>query len=605
METKNIKSWPEFFAYILIILGLIAVVNYLGSWWFSRLDLTEGKIYSVSPATKKILKNLDDIINVKVYFSKNLPPNMSKTVTEVKDMLAEYQALAGKKLRISWVDPAESDTLKSEARSMGIPEIQLQTVEQDKAQVMNGYLGIAIIFEKRKEVLPVVQDLQDLEYNLTMSIVRVKRSSTPKVGILKVDTLPNIPPQYLARMPQQPERTDVKFSSLFAKLKENYDVATIDVSKGDPIDPEIKTLIVPGTAPLTDRGLFEVDQFFMKGGNLIALANSMKVDFQYYGPMANPVDSKLLDLLQFYGAKIEQNMVLDASCGQVQIPQKVNTPFGVINADVPVPYPYFVRIGADGMNRDNPAVAPLSDVVMPWPNAISLQVDLAPTGKNDKGSAKQPATASGQSGVKATILAQSSKKSWTASGSIDLNPQQKWQVSAGTPLKPSTLAAFLTGSFKSFFAGKSVPPVNQAVKTDSLSKITLKPEPIDTGRKIIPANAKGNLVVVGSVDFVSAQNGSPQNLMMVMNLVDWLSQGDNLISIRTRAVKDRTINVDLLKKGSALPSIIRFVNILTMPLLLVIVGLLIFLGRREQIAPVPLTSFSGGASGEKTEEKHA
>ena len=597
METKKIKSRTQLVVYILIILGIIAVVNYLGTGWFSRLDLTQGKEYSISPASKKILKGLDDIINVKVYFSKNLPPHMLRTVTDVKDILAEYKAYAGKKLRVTWVDPAESENLKNEARSMGIPEIQMQTVEQDKAQVMNGYLGIAVLFGDRKEVLPVVQNLQNLEYDLTLAIMKVSRTATPKVGILKVDTLPEIPPQYMSRMPPQPERTETKFAPLFEKLKENYDVVTVDVSKGAPIDPSIKTLVIPGSAPLSDRGLFEIDQFFMKGGSLIALASAMKIDFSQYGPMVNPVDSKLLDLVQFYGAKVNQDMVLDASCGQVQIPQKV----GPFSMNVAVPYPYFVRVGTSGLNRDNPAVAPLSELILPWPSTISLLVDLAPTGKNTKSGPKPSATA-GQSGVQATLLAQSSAKSWTASGSIDLNPQQQWHAPSAAALKPSTLAAYLGGSFKSYFAGKAVPPVKQATASDSLGKIALQTDPADAGRSVVPSNAKGHLVVVANSDFVSAQNGAPQNVMMVMNLVDWLSQDDNLISIRTRAVKDRTINADLLQKGSATPSVIRFINIITMPLLVVIAGLLIFFRRREHVA-VPSTS--SGASGEKKEEKHA
>ena len=198
METKKIKSRTELIVYVLVVLGLIAVVNYLVSLRFGRIDLTDGKEYSISPATKKILKNLDDVINVKVYFSKNLPPNLHRTVTDVKDMLAEYKAYGGKKLRISWVDPAESEKLKTEARSMGVPEIQLQTFEKDKAQVMNGYMGIAVLFADRKETLPVVQNLKNLEYDLTLAIMKVSRSSTPAIGVVKVDTLPEIPPPLVA-----------------------------------------------------------------------------------------------------------------------------------------------------------------------------------------------------------------------------------------------------------------------------------------------------------------------------------------------------------------------------------------------------------------------
>jgi ABC-2 type transport system permease protein len=599
METKKIKTRTELIVYIVIILGLIAVVNYLAIMKFGRLDLTEGKAYSISQASKKILKGLDDVINIKVYFSENLPPNLHRTVTDVKDMLSEYKAYGGKKLRISWVDPAESEKLKSEARSMGIPEIQLQTFEKDKAQVMNGYMGIAVLFGDKKEVLPVVQNLQNLEYDLTLAIMKVSRTETPKVGIVKVDTAPEYPPQMMRQMPDdaKKERTEEKFKPLFESLRQNYDVVTIDAMKGEPIDSSIKTIVVPGSFSFSDRALFEMDQYFMKGGKLIVLSEAMRVDFnQYYGPQAVNVDSKLLDLVKFYGAKVEQNMLLDASCGQVQVPQKV----GPFTMNVALPYPYFVRLGAESFLKNNPAVAPLSEVIMPWPSAITLLVDLAnPDKTNKKDTAAS--TSSVQSGVKAVILAKTSPKSWTASGAIDLNPQQQWQPAADK-LMLHAVAAYLSGSFKSYFAGKTVPPLHAAAPGDSLGKITVQNDP-NMNRAVIGSNNAGHLVVISNSAFVSAQNGSPQNIMMVQNLIDWLSQDANLIAVRTRSVKDRTIDADLLKKGSSKPGVIRIINIIAMPLLVILIGIVIFIRRREKIAVAPAASSSSTASAEKVEEK--
>jgi gliding-associated putative ABC transporter substrate-binding component GldG len=595
METKKIKTRSELIIYILIILGLIAVVNYLAIIKFGRVDLTEGKAYSISPASKKILKGLDDVINIKVYFSANLPPNLHRTVTDVKDMLSEYKAYGGKKLRITWVDPAESEKLKSEVRSMGIPEIQLQTFEKDKAQVMNGYMGIAILFADKKEVLPVVQNLQNLEYDLSLAIMKVSRTETPKVGIVKVDTAMDYPPQMMRQMPEEAkkERTDEKFKPLFESLKQTYDVVTVDAMKGEPIDSTLKTIIVPGSFAFSDRALFEIDQYFMKGGKLIILSDAMRVDFnQYYGPQAINVDSKLLDLVKFYGAKVEQNMILDASCGQVQVPQKV----GPFTMNVALPYPYFVRLGAESFLKDNPAVAPLSEVILPWPNAITLLVDLANADKNGKKDTAA-STSSVQSGVKAVVLAKTSPKSWIAVGRIDLNPQQEWKP-AESKLTPYPVAVYLSGKFNSYFAGKPVPSLNSAATGDSLSKINIQNDP-NANRAVVESNTAGHLVVISNSSFVSAQNGAPQNIMMVQNLTDWLSQDANLIAVRTRSVKDRTIDSDLLKKGSSTPGVIRIINIIAMPLLVIVIGLVIFMRRKEKITVAPAGSSATTSSTDK------
>jgi ABC-type uncharacterized transport system involved in gliding motility auxiliary subunit len=429
--------------------------------------------------------------------------------------------------------------------------------------------------------MPLAQNLGNFEYDLTRAILKVSRPSMPRVGVLRVDTLPQIPPEIMARMgrqQQQPDKTETKFDKLIEKLRENYDVSIVDVSQGKPIDSTLQALVIPGSAKVTDRGAFEIDQYFMKGGKVIALANGMKIEFNpQFGPMTMNADSKVLDLLQSYGVKVNQNMVLDASCNPVMVPQQI----GPFSANVEVPYPYFVKIGRDGFDRSNPAVGPLSDVVLPWPSSLTLSVPLAAGAKDTAGA-----------GVRAIILAHSSKKSWLATGMVDLNPQQQWKLPSGDTLKPSTLAAYLSGNFKSFFAGKPVPPVNPTEPTDSLSKINLQPNAADAGRTVVAANPDGHLVVVGDADFVSSQNAAPQNLLLVANLVDWLSQDESLIAIRSRTAKDRTIEADLLKKGSAMPNVVRGVNVALMPILVIIFGIIIFLRRREHMAAAPITSTS-------------
>ena len=576
MEAKKIKNRTELIIYILAVLGLVGVVNYLGTRWFKRIDMTEGKEYSISDATKKVLKGLDDIITVKVYFSKDLPPHIRKTVTDVNDVLSEYQAYGGKKLQISWEDPSTDEDAKEMARSLGIPEVQMQTIEKDKAQVVNGFLGIAILFEDKKETIPVVQNLQNLEYDLTMAIMKASRKTTPKVGVVKIDTVPPIPPQMRMQMQQNlPETTEDMFKNLYENLRMNYEVSTVDLSKGTPVDSTIKTLVVPGLDNITEQGAFEIDQYFMRGGNLIVLADAVKVDFQY-GLNAKPLDSKVLEILEHYGVRVEKDMVLDASCGQVAVPQK----YGPFQMNVPVPYPFFVRIGQDGFNSNNPAVSALSGAIFPWVHSLTFLVDTSENAVSD--------TDNGS--VIATPLVHSSQKSWLISDQFNLNPQQKWAPPAESDLKQYTVAAHLTGKFSSFYKEKGAP--SKAAENDTISQINLQPKTDDSD--IIAETSNGHLVVFGDADFAGGQNATQENVMMLVNTVDWLTLDDNLISIRTRAIKDRTIETDLLKEGSSKPNIIRLVNIVVMPLLAIIFGLVIFLKRREPVTVTPAT---------KTEDK--
>jgi gliding-associated putative ABC transporter substrate-binding component GldG len=584
MESRKIKNSSQLIIYALVVLGFIGVLNYLSTKAFVRADLTEKKIYSISNASKKILKKLDDIVSVKVYFSKNLPVNVRSLQADVRDMLSEYKAYAGKNLRITYEDPTKSEEEKRKVIQMGIPELQMQTYEKDKAQVINGFMGIAVLYGDKKEVMPVVQDLKNLEYDLTQAIQKVGRKESPRIGILKTDTLPFIPPEYRQRMQMQanPEEVREKYKPIFDNLEKNYSVETIETTEGKPIDSTLKSLVIPGGSTFTNRTLFEIDQYFMKGGNLIVFADAIKLSYQY-GAMAMPQDPLILKLMEHYGAKVENYLVCDASCGQVQIPQKV----GPFQMNVAVNYPYFIKLIQEDLNSDNPAVSTLGEAIFPWISPIKL---LVPESLASKKNGKDTA------GVTATVLIQSSKKSWVVGGNFDLNPQQKWAAPA-EGFKRSNLAVALTGNFSSYFAGKSVPPVKEppAGASDSLKQIIMSASAVDQSRTIVARNKGRHLVLIGDSDFLTGQFAMPGNVTLLLNIADWLSTDENLITIRSRTMVDRSISKDNLKEGSSKSNVVRFINILLMPLLVVLTGLFIFFKRREaSAAPV---------STEKTEEK--
>jgi gliding-associated putative ABC transporter substrate-binding component GldG len=574
MASKKFTNRSQSAVFILIILGLVAVVNYVSTKWFMRLDLTETKEYSISQASKNMLKGLDDLINIKVYFSKNLPPHLQRLESGIRDLLTEFKAYAGGNLRVTWQDPADDEEVKNEVRAMGVPEVQLQTFEKDKAQAMKAFLGIAVLYADKKEVLPVVQDIRNLEYDLAQAVMKVFRSETPKIGVMKTDTMPFIPPRMMQQMNMK-DQTKEKYKPIYDNLQPNYDVKDIDISEGQKIDSTIRTLIIPGgdEKSFTERDLFEIDQFFMDGGNLIVLVDAVALSFQY-GASANTQEPRIMKLMEHYGVGVRKDIVLDASCGQVQIPQR----FGQFTMNVAVNYPFFVRIGESGFNHDNPAVSGLSDMILPWVSPLKLMVDEAD-------SAAQADSAA----VKATVLVRSSPKSWLDEGpAFNLNPQQDWGMQLNEnadKLQQHPVAVYLNGNFESYFKGKSVPPVKEIDTSDTNADLSANDK--DKDRTITPSNTDRHLVVIGDSDFLTAQNAAPGNITFLLNIVDWLTLDENLIGIRSRALVDRTIRNDQLQKGSSLPNLIRAINILTMPLVLIIIGLILFFRRRETVEVKP------------------
>ena len=95
----------------LAIVVVLFVFNFLSSRHFIRVDLTEGIEYTLSDSTRNILENLDDVVNIKIYFSKDLPPALMMLRRDVDDLLSEYQTYAIGKIKVQYVDPQETQQI--------------------------------------------------------------------------------------------------------------------------------------------------------------------------------------------------------------------------------------------------------------------------------------------------------------------------------------------------------------------------------------------------------------------------------------------------------------------------------------------------------------
>ena len=91
MSLKKIRYGTNYIILIVILAAILGVINLLSYRHFLRADLTDNKQYTISASTKKVLAGLDDIVNIKVYFSKKLPPYLTTLTDQVTDLLDEYR----------------------------------------------------------------------------------------------------------------------------------------------------------------------------------------------------------------------------------------------------------------------------------------------------------------------------------------------------------------------------------------------------------------------------------------------------------------------------------------------------------------------------------
>ena len=119
-------------------MGILIVLNFLANKFFLRLDFTEGGQYTLSDATKNILKSLDEPVTVTAYFSENLPPDVAKVKSDFKDLLTEYNSVSGGKIAYQFINPNEDQQKEMEAQQSGIRPVVINVREKRSDETAEG-----------------------------------------------------------------------------------------------------------------------------------------------------------------------------------------------------------------------------------------------------------------------------------------------------------------------------------------------------------------------------------------------------------------------------------------------------------------------------------
>ncbi|MCZ7582031.1 MAG: GldG family protein [Deltaproteobacteria bacterium] len=171
--------------------GCLVSLNLLAATVYGRVDLTEDRMYTLTPASRELVSELDDQLIVKAYFSENLPAPFNGHAKFLRDKLDEYRNYAHGRMTVEFIDPEKpgadgkpSDELLAQVRAAQIPKVEVNKFEKDQIQVVNVYMGVALAYGDKIETLPILRDVNDLEYELTSRIAALTRSSRTRVGVL-------------------------------------------------------------------------------------------------------------------------------------------------------------------------------------------------------------------------------------------------------------------------------------------------------------------------------------------------------------------------------------------------------------------------------------
>jgi ABC-2 type transport system permease protein len=518
----NFMSLGKFFvtlgtktiAQLLVLIVVLIAINILSQKIFFRWDLTQTKTYSLGNGTKNILSNLDDTVTIKVFFSENIPPDMVHVTQDVKDIYEEYARYAGGNIVLEIKNPKD-ENFDKDATAAGIPQVRFSELSSDKFQIAQGYLGASIQYKDQKEAIEMITDVKNLEYDTSSRIYKLTHKDKAKIGFLTGQG-----------------ESDSNFSGIKKLLESQFTVETVSIVNGQPIDPNtIKVLIIAApTLNFSERDKFEIDQYVMNGGRIIALINLYDLDYQ--NPVINKTNTNINEILKPYGAEIASSVILDESF------------MPLVSGYQQIAYPYWVLVQGDTISKDNPALDKLESLIFFWTSPI-----------NDT-------TTEGQTFIP---LVKSSNKAWEKTGdtiNVDIErfvPGDEQQF---------VLAALLEGKETSLFKGKDIP------KLDG----TEDKRPQDSVRKDETDDAR--IVIIGDSDFASDQflGGSDQNGIFVTNLVEWLASSDDLMAIRSKNISERSLEV--VSEGEKTTTKIGIVS--AMPLLVITGGIVYTFIRRKR-----------------------
>jgi len=523
--SRKISAGSNFVLFLIIMAGFFALINFLSARHFGRLDLTATKVYSLSDATKKIAANLDDVVTITCYFSTKLPSYVLPIKQRVKDTLSEYQAYAKGTIQVEFVDPSEDPEIEKRMRFIGIPEVQMNIWEKDQATATKAYMGIAVTYEDRQEVIPFLKDTNNLEYDLTTAILKVVRKEKKTIGFLSGHSEYDIYEGY---------------STVRSALGKQYAVEKVDTAGGKAIPNTIDVLVVAGPDGLTERDKYEIDQYIMAGGKVFFFIDIITIPEGTV--QASYRQSNISDLLENYGVKVTRDLVLD----RMNMLITYQTGYTIVRT----PYPFFPKVIEAGFDQENPIVNQLESLVLPWPAALETLPDSHPE-------------------ANFTVLAKSSPYSWLQKGMYNINPGQDFMPEQEKDMQQYALAVWTQGRFKSFFAGKDVPPMEKSEEDQSKSS-----ESADKDRTTIPESQKETqILVVGNGRFLENNFvGNPGNMEFFLNALDWATWGKDLIGIRSRSVTDKPIPILTEQQKRVL----KFANMLAIPILVALFGFIRF-----------------------------
>jgi ABC-type uncharacterized transport system involved in gliding motility auxiliary subunit len=547
-DLEKAKTGANAIGFVVAVLFALVCVNAIATRLFARVDCTQDHVYTLSPASRELVAKLPDRLTVKAYISNDLQPPFSQVGQYVRDLLSEYASASKGKLKWEAIDPSGDKTLEDEATKLKVPKMRRGRVSSNKVEIGASYLGVALEYQGNVESIPEINSPEGLEFQMS-SLIKMMTVKKKKIAFATSEGE--------LSTTGDPQRGGPGLQMMHQYMAD-FEVVPVTLTTGaKPIPDDVDALVIAGPKqPFNERAKFVIDQFLMRGksvaffvdGMVIETPRGMQLPGQAQPQIGRKNDVALDDLLEHYGFKIKDNMVLEPR-------QNVPGPVPVQGQLFLANYPTFVA--ATEMDKKSTITDHLQAVILPFASSVEQIKD------------KQP-------GATYTNLIKSTGDAWEQSNFFLFDPQNN-QLKVGDVKGPFVLAAAAQGKLKSFFAGKPYPNEKGEKVSPPTADTSAAPGPDGEARPLDESAGTARIVVVGDSDFASDEyvrfaRQIPTyagNLLFFMNVLDHLAQDEALAPIRAKGMTARPLTFG----SDASPTAIKYANIVGVPLLFIAFGI--------------------------------
>lgn len=551
---------------LFVLIAIVLLINFLGSFYFKRFDLTTEKRFTLAESTKKLLKNIDDEILFKVYFQGNFNPSFTRLRNEAKEILDEFRAYSNNQIQYEFINPGEGLTLEEknniykQLSDKGLKPEEIIDKKSDKTSQILIFPGAIASYKGREAVWQIFtrqlgptaeecinNSVEELEYSLTNTIRKLQRTKKPEITFIE----------------GHHELDTVHKYDLMLSLSEYYNVNRTCICKKLSALEKSDAIVIakPDSAfGMDNRDQFIIDQYIMNGGKVLWLLDPVSIDMDtlylkgFSIGFNRPLNIE--DMLFKYGVKLNPVLVQDMQCSQIPI----NVGFKKGQPDFKMfPWVYSPLVLPD---INHPIVKNLDIIKFDYLSTLDTIV-----------SAK---------GIKKTILLKTTRNT-----KVQPTPARIGLGMARYPIKETqftgglqNIACLLEGSFTSFVEHRRLPSVlqnNPDFKFLSKSKPTKMIIVADGDVASNDYQRSSGMVYPLGYDKYNKQTYA--NKTFLLNCINYLLDDEGMLQLRSREVKLRLLDK---KKIKLQRSKWQAVNVIIPILLLIAFGSVQFFYRRKK-----------------------